>query len=641
MDNRARGASDRAFENDMVQELLSRTEGSRYRTGRRPVLVFTGGAATGKTSLVTEIAKGGRGRFPVAFLDLEVVEPVLGEHPVPGLLAAVARQLTERSKRYGSLRFDRLVIGLLAIEADLTPPDRRTREDRVLEILKARRGVPTLKQVLGEAAKEVLAQVPDPGLSSSALGTMAVATAVDTAVAWRLTRRRVLGRYQAWFGDQDEGRRLDPVDVLMGLNSAYRPGARPAEAQEADYLLWRAFLADLRDNFRRARHAEDWTWSALLLLDGADTALGQDFLHRLVQSLDPDTALRSGLETPLTVVVASRGGVFEQLTKVQTKAVRWVAGLADIPSASTDPGVVWLARRLPSFTVGQVYDIVCGSGLPRGDARNLTTMLYQLAGGHPGGTQDLLRALAGDGVALVDPEELLTANGDPPLGERILARLLAGFPEDAIEHLTLASAGRTEEEGRRLLAWSDGSRVPVPEGMWDATTPTSLLRMLLLRRLASDSAGWLKAYHEGLRIARAEQDLSGELHHLMALDQADEVVKRLADQLKLHRRQVMHWLSLLDAAACAPIRDRTAPPAPSTAVEPFVRTLLVDTHRVSDPLCGPDRHRPYFRVANAYRDLARHLADSGDAEGMAEVDERIDRFDALARQWRRLTPRPN
>ncbi len=620
----------------MVRELLSRTVGSRYGAGRRPVLVLTGGAATGKTSLVTEIAKGGRGRFPVAFLDLEVVEPVLGEHPVPGLLAAVAAQMAERSKLYGSLRFDRLVIGLLAIEADLAHPDPKIRENRVLEILKERRGVPTLKRVLSEVAKEALAQTPAPFVPSSDLGTMAVDAAVDAAAAWRPTRRGVLGRYQAWFGDQDEERGLEPVDVLMWLNSAYRPGARPDEVQEADDLLWRAFLADLRDNFRRARHPEDWTWTALLLLDGADTALGRDFLHRLVQSLAADTARRSGLETPLTVVVTSRGGVFEKLTRVQTKAVRWIAGPADMPSASTDPGVVWLARRLPPFTVGQVYDIVRGSGLPMEDARNLTTMLHQLAGGHPGGTHDVLRAIAGGGVALVDLAKLLLEDGDLPLGDRILVRLLAGFPEDAIEHLTLASAGRTEEEGKRLLARSDGSRVSIPDGMWDPAMPTSLLRVLLLCRLARDPDGWQNA-HEGLRKACAEKDPHGELHHLLALDQADEVVRRLADQLDPDH--VMAWLALFDAAACAPIRDRKAPPAPSAAAAPaFVRTLLVDTHRVSDPLCGPDRHGRYFRVANAYRDLARHLADSGDAEGMAEIHDRIDRFEALARQWRRLAP---
>ena len=623
----------------MVRELLSRTAGSRYAAGRRPVLVFTGGAATGKTRLVTEIAKGGRGRFPVAFLDLEIVEPVLGEHPMPGLLAAVARQMTDRSKRYGSLRFDRLVIGLLAIEADLTSHDRRTREARVLEILKAGRGVPTLKRVLGEVAEAALTQAPAPFIPSSNLVTRAVDAAVDAGAAWRLTRRGVLGRYQAWFGAQDEERGLEPVDVLMWLNSAYHPGARPGETQEADDLLWRAFLADLRDNFRRARHPDDWTWTALLLLDGADTTLGRDFLHRLVQSLDTDVTLRSGLETPLTVVVTSRGGVFAPLTRVQAKAVRWVTGPADMPKASDDPGVVWLARRLPSFTVGQVYDIVCGSGLPVGDARNLTTMLHQLAGGHPGGTHDVLRALVDDGVALVDPEKLLTEDGDPPLGDRILARLLAGFPEDAIEHLTVASAGRTEEEGKRLLARSDGSRVPVPDGMWDATTPTSLLRVLLLRHLARDPDGWQKA-HEGLRGACAGRDPCGELHHLLALDRADEVVQRLAGQLNPDR--VMDWLALLDAAACAPIRDRMVPPAPSAAVVPaFVRTLLVDTNRVSDPFCGPDRYGPYSRLANAYLDLARHLADSSDTEGMAEIDDRIERFKALARQWRRLAPKPN
>jgi hypothetical protein len=379
----------------------------------------------------------------------------------------------------------------------------------------------------------------------------------------------------------------------------------------------------------------------LLLLDGVDTALGQDFLHRLVQSPDAGTSLRPELETPLTVVVTSRGDVFKPLTRVQAEAVRWVTGPAEMSSASTDPDVVWLARRLPFFTAEQIYDLVCKSGLPMASARNLTTMLHQLTGGHPGGTHEVLRALAGAGVALVDVdlEKLLTEGGNPPLGDRILESLLAGFPEDATKHLIFASAGRTEEEGKRLLVRSGGNHVPVPEGMWDVTTPTSLLRVLLLRKLAADPGNWQNA-HENLRNVCVGKDPRGELHHLLALGQADEVVQRLVDHLNPDR--VSDWLVLLDAVACAPIRDSKVPPILSAAIGPaFVGILLVDTQWVSDPLCGPERYGPYFRVANAYRNLAHHMTDSNDAEGMAEIGDRIDRFDALARQWRRLIPRPN
>jgi hypothetical protein len=246
----------------------------------------------------------------------------------------------------------------------------------------------------------------------------------------------------------------------------------------------------------------------------------------------------------------------------------------------------------------------------------------------------LLDVVAGESTCQIEPVDLLRR---PGLEDQLYERLTVGVPEDAVDDLMTCSAGRTRAEGLRLLR-PDGppdqaGLALLPVGMWDSGSgvPTTLLRTLLLRRLTRRS--WYEewnwsAVHDRLREASERRgDIGGGLYHLMAGVGVDKVVAILTK--RLGEDPLPDWLALLDTVATAP--HRTVGPADTTGDSlPFVRSLVIDLSAAADPLCGSNRSALYWRIAGGYRDLSRHTDD-----GSEELFELIQRYEQLARQWRR------
>lgn len=587
---------------DLVRGLMLREAGAGDQP--QPVIVVEGGAATGKTVLLRELARRCAGTVPCAYLDLGGAEEERGNVDTPELLAALAFQLARHCRLYGSLRFNRLVIGLLARRWELDRLDRTRAQAQVKQLLRERLPLATVKKVLADLAREGLRLGTEVDAGQGAVGA-AVDLVVDTAATWVSTRGR-LGRFAGWYGHQDADLGLDPVDELVELNRSARALGGGEE------VLWSAFLADLRDNFSTARRAGEWSMKCLVLLDNADTELGRVVLRGLTGPR------RLGIGDPLTVVAAMRGDFLAELSNAERARVRQVSGGvrdAEVPDHET----LWLLRRLPPFTVEEIRGMTRRLGISERDALNLGTLLYRLGRGHPGGTKILLDAAAAERGAAFKPGELL----GPKLEDMLRDRLLAGVPEAEAESLTICAAGRDPSEGLRLR--EEIRPEPFPVGLWEPGTHITLLRLLLLRRLARRADDW-RAAHERLRKAAA--DIEAELYHDLALGKVTTVASVLTKQLA--EEPLANWLTLLDGVVTAP-----RPPAPllqageGTSLA-FVEALVSSLQEAADPMCGADRGWLYARIAEAYRDLFRHTGGRSD-----ELLDRIRRYDRLSALWRR------
>jgi hypothetical protein len=622
----------RAVEPRLIRQLLIRPE--HGNCPQPPTLVLEGGAATGKTVLLGEIARGWIGKVPCSYLDVAAVEGELGEEAIPELLAAIASQLARRCRLYGSLRFDRLVIGLQAMRLDLSDVDPRLARAQVSTMLKKRRGLGTFKRVLGDVAQEALELVPGPFRTPPSLIRLVLDAIVD--VLFWLISRNALGRARNWYGHQDRGLGLDPIGQLVDLNWARRHPARADARSEVNELLCDAFLADLRCNFHAGMRSTEWALNCLVLLDNIDCRLGQAFLRQLTALRDPGEGADLDLSSPLVVVGGSRGGLVAGMTQVERAMVVELTNTRDL----TRPGgqrPAW-GRRLPPLSHDDVRKMAT-TAIAAYRQNNLVGMLHHLTGGHPGGLAFLLKVIMDVRPENVEPEALLVLpyHGDT-VGGILSARLLVGVVPDDIDVLVTCSAARDRREGLRLLGRAVNRDIPaalLPVDTWDPAgeVPTTLLRMLLLRMLARRSGGhpwnWARA-HAVLRATvrpSGEPDLVGELHHTLAMGEVEPVLDVLAG--RLGTEPLAAWLGLLQAVATAPAQSERPDP-PTGNWPPFLPLLLTRLWRASDPLLGSDRSGLYDRIAGGLNDLATHLDDTCD-----ELVDLVAHYQNLARQWRR------
>ena len=624
----------RAVEPKLIRQLLVRPEDGSCP--QPPTLVLEGGTATGKTALLGEIARGWMGKVPYSYLDVAAVEEELGEQAIPETLAVIASQLARRCRLYGSLRFDRLVIGLQAMRLDLSDVDPELARTQVAAMLNERRGLGTLKRVLGDFAQEALKLVPSPiGTPTRVVVELAIGASVDGLAGWLLSRN-ALGRAKSWYGHQDRGLALDPIGQLVDLNWARRHPARADARSQVDELLCDAFLADLRDNFRCGRRSDEWTLNCLVLFDNVDCGLGQTFLRQLVALRDPADGADVDPPSPLVVVGGSRGSLIAGMAQVERATVVELTSTRDlIRPKGQQPA--WGRRRLPPLSLDDVRKMST-TALAAYRQNNLAGMLHHLTGGHPGGLAFLLKVITDVRPDGVEPEALLALPyGDHTVGETLTARLLAGVAEDDLDVLVTCSAARDRREGLRLLGRAvdrGTAAVMLPVGMWDPAgeVPTTLLRTLLLRRLArrsEDPWDWART-HTVLRAAvgpSGEPDPAGELHHMLAMGEIKPVLDALAG--RLGAEPLPAWLRLIQTVATAPAQSER--PDPPTGDWPsFLPPLLTRLWKTSDPLLGSDRSGLYARVAGGLNDLATHRDDTCD-----ELLDLVAHYQNLARQWRR------
>jgi len=643
----------------LVGELMTRPGRGAAPHGRHcPVVVYEGPAGSGKTALLGGLAGLFNRRVPYAHVDADIVDATAGRPAVAQLLAAAAFQLARRNRRYGALRFPRLLVGQLIVQLALDPINRdavmrlpvtdANRDKAAAEVtraLAAHRGVDGFTRALQEVAGEALRQLPGGGRVPSGLVARVLGFVAGRLTSWAPSRRFVLGRYQAWYGHQDDPARRqqatpdESIEELVMLYSWARHLEDPDSEQRINALLFQAFFADLRDAFQTKRSAGKWPLNCVVLLDNADSLLGTEFLTGLVEARRARVG-GPGATDPLTVVAASRGELLASVPEADRETVRSVAPV------HLDGHPWWVRWPLRSLTFDEVGAMVAALRLYDGNNRRLAGVLYHFTRGHPTGTQLLLDVIAEGGTGRVELADLLAKprrDGTDRNGtvESVLcSRLLSGVPDDEVEDLVTCAAARDRTEAKRLV---DGSKlVSVSDtrvNMWDSSS--TLLRTLLLRRLARREAapgGWTEVFDwldnddgDGRRL---DYRLSANRNNL------PEVVGALADQLST--MDIVGWLDLLHQVASAPrhpkdvkgtptnqARTLLASVTPHNQQETVVAGLLAKLWVASSPLCGSDRSTLYSDISGCYDQLSRSRPMDSD-----ELRPLVDQYRQWSVQWR-------
>ncbi|WP_243793905.1 ATP-binding protein [Saccharopolyspora gloriosae] len=634
----------------LVREFLLRPERGGVPVSRPvPVLAFTGTRGSGKTALLDELAAGLEQNVPFARLNCAQ----LGGSSPQKALAALAFQLSRPCKGYGTLEFPRLITGQLALGANLDVTRWKNARQQVENELTAYPKISDPPQFLATLASEVLSAVPALG---NVPGVVTLGRHLPGLVVGGLNAlsrgRRERGDGRKWFGHQDKGLGRDPIDVLVELNHKARSDDG---VQEVGEVLWAAFLADLRDGFRRGRHADRRTLNCAVLFDDVDAGLellsGLDVAHRQRGPLavdDPD---------PLTVVAtSSKSTLIRRLSATGEEAVSIeAAGYKDYAQrVSGRHRIGTYVVRLDDLSAETVGTLVAALGPRLSDTRRITALVHGFAHGHPRATRMLLDAMAelrldptGLDAVLDAPMPDESGDGAGRVADRMLATFLADVPSDVVEDLVTCAAARNIDQALRLaryrpllLGTGDRNSVVFDGTLWSgvdgagARTMIPVLRRLLLRRLADraehERADWASVHGWLRRWCEQDQDQAGELHHALALGEVEFVTRKLADLLD--QVSAGAWLDLLRSVCAAPssggnvlppverVRELTRWALPrDLPVAPLAR-LVVALWTVADPFNGTRYRELDSEIAADFDDIAPYAGD-GLAVLRAEADK--------------------
>jgi hypothetical protein len=646
--------------------LVRQAMATRGRPG--PVLVFEGPPGSGKTSLLDALAELLRNRVPSALFDLDGVSLSVDRderEAIPSLIAELAFQLARQAGGFGALRFPRLVIGFLVQQLDLDRVDRDHARRQVDDALRAHRGVDRWSNTLEEAANELVARVPGVPVVPRSLLHMFFAGSLGLANRWGPGRRFLLGPYQQWYGHQDLGLTDPPIEALVGLKRwSDSAENNPDHQRRIDELLLRAFLADLRDAYRRAERAGGWPYNSVLLLDNVDGELGQTFLTELVGVRRDATAGGTASQDPLTVVVTSRGALLSDVE----------AGAAPDEGDRLGRGARerwWQRAPLPPLTLNEISAMIAQLALSDGNTQHLATIVHEFTRGEAAATGMLLATIDDEGRADVSLAALLRPRPDgTSLEQRLLDRLLAGVEVGSQADLAVCAAARDREPVKRLarrLRLTGANSGPETAPLWTPDQDeVTLARRLLLRRLFTTPDRWTEAFETLRADAKQQHNVDLGLYYTVGLGDWGSIAAELDERLE--PGLMPEWLERMHRIVAAPGRPlpgtEPTPPRPATgrrtpsraqsatpprAVPPpdavaiglarpwiahesarFVTVLnLLTTLAVSrDPLCGGNRGELYRRIGEHYRELSEFPNLS-----CHELDVLERRYRRLARDW--------
>ncbi|MGI8816637.1 MAG: hypothetical protein ACR2G2_15515 [Pseudonocardia sp.] len=612
----------------------------------RPVLVFEGAHGSGKTALLGMLVGKLDQHVPHALVNLEETPTTTS---VPDVLSALAFDLGSRCPRYGELRFPRFIIGRLVMREQLDLDNRPRACRQVVALLEKERNVDKLREVLVQTAGGLLDEVdlpiPVPVRWLGPLGRHLPGLVLNLLVKWAPGRRIVLGRFHEWYGSRGRGLTNDPIDKLVDLN---RWGLDPKDEdnrQRIEELLLDAFLTDLREGFRRSRHAGELAYNCAALLDNADTELGQRFLYGLVMARRQRAAEGKLAPDPLTVLATSRGAVLAGLPAAGTADLSpWTPGSA-VPGDSANDTRHWWARYRLAHECDYVEtrSMITALALPDGNTDRLTLAVHELTGGHPASTRLLVDAVAhrparrDDLASLLDQPEPGVGPNMLRVGERMRRRLLDEFPDDVFEDLVTCAAARNPHDAARLAEHStlldcgEANYQLIEEALWPVTggAGPTLLRRLLLRLLSrrpeGDQRSWPKVF-SWLR-GHCKQG-TGELYYALADGDLAFVTGRMRDRLA--RDELAGWPEVLDEVASAPRRQPAegaevpapidqmrallrASTTPGQPIEPLSR-LIASMWIVHDPLTDSRRATLHRQLHDDWRDIAKSLPDDDDRD---------------------------
>ncbi|MEU2791171.1 ATP-binding protein [Streptomyces sp. NPDC007100] len=612
---------------EYVGQRLVRTGGEH---AGHPVLLLLGPRGSGKTALSGRLETWGR-RAPLAALDLAALDD--GAHHPVDVLARIAFQLNARRRDFPPLALPSFAVLLMALSAEADPESRDAALGQMREALRTGRAEDHSLAVLRELVSTVGVPMGLPGWSAAVVPLI---QGWQRARVWWGVHRR-LGRVP-----RGGARPQVPADVLVELNQHFRHGTA-AQRERAESVLLQAFLADLQGAYTRHGGDRARTLRCLVVLDNADSELGDAFLQALIEARGPERP------DPL-VVVACAGRTPEVLRQLEQGPRQlgsylscWqpperdgkpelfvprvvsrpgggarleVAQLRPLDRAEVQEQAGPYARRMPqAATAGLTHPVAW-----------LGRTVHELTRGHPAATTAVLEALEDFAPEVPCGRRLRLAmapEGPHSVAGVLLELLLQDLPPElegamprAAAAVTLGQAAnaaglwRQSDAPPRLLrglAHDDRHAVRITvDGHRHSALP-DIVRRLLLDRLAvaPEEAGaappW-DAAHEALAGA-AEGGRAGAYHRLAGGDVAgaaaylhdrflevctgDGSAQAWCEELSWIQRAPRRWeADALERTAGAEFRHRIAL-APSPPDRLMVTRLLVagwiTSHPASDP----------------------------------------------------------
>ncbi len=628
----------------LVRELMTRQERRGVlRSRHSPILVVEGFRGVGKTALLSALAAQLDQQVPYARLDLEVNKEVF----VPQVLSALAFELSRKCPRYGEVRFPRFIIGQLVMPLELDLTDRAKARRQVVDALRRQLVVDVISEDALLAAASGVQNIAGqlftlPGRIPDSWLRLIVRWFRERVLRWRID----LNSVQNWYGHQDLGRDHDPIDMLVDLNRWAANSEDEVNRRRRDELLWDAFLADLRAEFRRRRWADERSLNCVVLLDNADTDLAYLVLNQLARARRQRAVGEQDDADPLTVVATSRGPLLAHASDLADVSDTDRAPVApdnarsgQLPPATENWSLYsWLRYRLPDLTEDEVGRAVADMALTWGDNQRLTRIVYGLTGGHPASTRLILDAVATSAPQkCIEPEVILNptrldATSQPPTVEKeMLGRLLEDLATPTFPDLVTCAAARDSNQAWALLCQGDllvsgqvGYKEEIEPILWptEGSAGPALLRRLLRRQLARRdskvSLSWPNVYDRLRRICRDDGDERGELYHALAEGELKFVTRRLHQRLT--EGDSAAWCDLLTSVTAAPRRHRSQE-APIDEVRSLVRLADLDTPLVSvgqlvaalwiaaDPFTDSRRRHLHWQIAADYADVSRHCTN--------------------------------
>ncbi|MFD7667647.1 hypothetical protein [Streptomyces sp. NPDC059788] len=271
---------------EFVGQRLVRAHGEH---ARHPVLLLLGPRGSGKTELTGRLENWGR-PAPLAALDLAALDDGV-HHPVD-VLARIAFQLNARRPGFPPLALPSFAVLLMALSAEADPESRDAALGQMREALRTGRAEDHSLAVLRELVTSVGVPMGLPGWSAAVVPLI---QGWQRARVWWGVHRR-LGRVP-----RGGSRPQVPADALVELNQHFRHGTA-AQRERAESVLLQAFLADLQGAYTKHGGDRTRTLRCLVLLDNADSELGDAFLQALVEA----RAAGPGHPDPLVVVACAR-----------------------------------------------------------------------------------------------------------------------------------------------------------------------------------------------------------------------------------------------------------------------------------------------------------------------------------------------
>jgi hypothetical protein len=618
----------------LIDQLVEVGGGPQVMRGSgRPILVLEGCGGSGRSELLRNIGARWASRTPTVRVDpLAVANDEAGSKRP--LLTAMMLGLSTDVPGY-AVSFNRVVLAHVAMSTPVHTPDpQRAKEvmQQRLNTYKDRSAVIDLVGDLVTASEAAVKYLPLPG--AGVVAPMA-AKAAARGIVKRLRGAGWMARLNwkealEWFGHQDQRLDRDPISALVNL-SVQAHCDSVAVRDDVDDLLVAALLADLRDSLDRIGGRP---WNAVVLLDNSDAPVATWFVTALVR-VRQNLAARGTPPDPLTVIAASGGALAASLSGQVPVYVRWQeSSLDDLTAEDVRRAGAWLPIVLGELSVDDVRQMAMTYVWPPWlGTRVVANAVHRLTGGHAAAIKLVLGDLQDTPELIDDLDQILrrpapqAKRTDDSVEQSLLDRVVAGLsPHERIdrhlrEDLITLSAARDREEAQELrpLLKTPVDAEPVlftSTTLWSGTGPrrhptlAPFIRYLLLRVLATraEDPQWQTVFTT-LRDRLGKTDLSGWLHHNLALGNTTTVAEKLARLLTTYPSR--QWVTLLDQTVATPDPRRHPPTAgkrPDLWTEPPepVTRLVVQLHALSDPRLS-DRdalRRSYLLIAHDYNRLA-------------------------------------